>query len=190
MVWYTLEQHIFLYDSYVKYGSARKCGWKFCCKFHNEIIPSRQTVHSLVNKLRTMGLLIDKKQKHKCPVLTEKLYDIGARLEHTPRKSLKRLAQGKSLVLEWQHNCWSHPVKSSVWCAVSARRNVHVFFNETVNCKKYLCVRGWHFQHLLWSVNCNYFISNVIDHQACWFIGKICMRLAASDAPVTWSAES
>jgi hypothetical protein len=47
-----------------------------------------------VNKLKTMGLLIDKKQKHKLQVLTEeKLDDIGARLEHTPGKSLKRLAQ-------------------------------------------------------------------------------------------------
>jgi hypothetical protein len=45
---------------------------------------------SLVNKLRTMGLLIDIKQKHKRRVLTEeKLDNIGARLEHTPRKSLK-----------------------------------------------------------------------------------------------------
>jgi hypothetical protein len=47
-----------------------------------------------MNKLKTMGLLIDKKQKHKPQVLTEeKLDDVGARLEHTPRKSLKRLAQ-------------------------------------------------------------------------------------------------
>jgi hypothetical protein len=46
-----------------------------------------------MNKLRTTGLLIDKKTKYKCLVLTEKLDDIGARLEHTPRKSLKRLAQ-------------------------------------------------------------------------------------------------
>jgi hypothetical protein len=37
---------------------------------------------------------MDKKQKHKRRVLTEeKLDDIGARLELTPRKSLKRLAQ-------------------------------------------------------------------------------------------------
>jgi hypothetical protein len=37
---------------------------------------------------------MDKKQKHKCRVLTEeKLGDIGARLEHTPRKPLKHLAQ-------------------------------------------------------------------------------------------------
>jgi hypothetical protein len=48
-----------------------------------------------MNRLRTMGLLIDKKQKHEHQVLTEeKSDDIGARLEHTPRKSQKRLAQG------------------------------------------------------------------------------------------------
>jgi hypothetical protein len=35
-----------------------------------------------------MGLLIDKKQKRKCQMLTER-----ARLKHTPRNSLKRLAQ-------------------------------------------------------------------------------------------------
>jgi hypothetical protein len=36
---------------------------------------------------------MDKKQKHKRLVLSEKLDAIGARLEDTPRKSLKRLAQ-------------------------------------------------------------------------------------------------
>jgi hypothetical protein len=37
---------------------------------------------------------MDRKQKHKRRVLPEeKLDDIGARREHTPRKSLKRLAQ-------------------------------------------------------------------------------------------------
>jgi hypothetical protein len=41
-----------------------------------------------------MGLLIDKKQKHKLRVLTEeKLDDIRARIEHTPRQLLKSLAQ-------------------------------------------------------------------------------------------------
>jgi hypothetical protein len=92
MVRYTLEQHVFLYDTDVRYGSTGKCQqkfWQFC-----DEVPSRQTVHSLVNKLRTMTLLIDRKQKHKCWVLTEeKLDDIGARLEHIPRKSLKHIAQ-------------------------------------------------------------------------------------------------
>jgi hypothetical protein len=46
-----------------------------------------------VNKLRTTGLLTGKKQKHKHRVLTEKLDGTGARLENTPRKSLKYLAQ-------------------------------------------------------------------------------------------------
>jgi hypothetical protein len=41
-----------------------------------------------------MRVLIDKRQKYKCRVLAEEKVDgIGARLEHTPRKSLKRLAQ-------------------------------------------------------------------------------------------------
>jgi hypothetical protein len=94
MVWYTLEQNVFLYDTCVKYGSARKCRRKFQHKFCDERVPSRQTVHNLVNKLRTTGLLIDKKQKYKCRVHTkEKLDDVGARLEHTPRKSMKHLAQ-------------------------------------------------------------------------------------------------
>jgi hypothetical protein len=46
-----------------------------------------------VSKLRTTRLLIDKKQKHNGRVLTEKLDEIGARDESTPRKSLKFLVQ-------------------------------------------------------------------------------------------------
>jgi hypothetical protein len=43
----------------------------------------RQFIRNSVNKLRTAGLLIDKKQKHKRRVFTEeKLDDIGARFEH------------------------------------------------------------------------------------------------------------
>jgi hypothetical protein len=108
MVRYTLEQRAFLYVTHVKYGSDRKCRRKFRRKFRGERTPSRQIIHNLVNKLRTMGLLIDKKQKHKCQVFTEeKLAGIGARLEHTPRRSLKRLSQEtecRSLVQEWKNN--------------------------------------------------------------------------------------
>jgi transposase len=94
MVPYISEQRVFLYVTYVKYGSARKCRRKFRRKFCGERVPSRQTIHNLVNKLRTTGLLIENKQKHKRRVLTEeKLDDIGARLEHAPRKTLKHLAQ-------------------------------------------------------------------------------------------------
>jgi hypothetical protein len=89
MVRCTLEQHVFLYVTHVKYGTARKC----LQKCHDERVPSRQASHTLVHKLRTTRLLIDKKQKHKCQILTEdKLDDIGARLQHTPGISLKCLA--------------------------------------------------------------------------------------------------
>jgi hypothetical protein len=48
----------------------------------------------LVNKLRSVSILIDNKQKNVRRVLTEgKLHDAGTRLQHTPRKSLKRLTQ-------------------------------------------------------------------------------------------------
>jgi hypothetical protein len=41
-----------------------------------------------------MGLLMDKKLKHKWPMLAEeKIDDIRVRFEHTPRKSPKRLVQ-------------------------------------------------------------------------------------------------
>jgi hypothetical protein len=57
-----------------------------------------QADRQLVNERRTTGHFADKKQKHKRRGLTEeKLHDIGARLEHTPRKSLKRLAQETSV---------------------------------------------------------------------------------------------
>jgi hypothetical protein len=77
MVRYILEQRVFLYDTYVKYGCAGKCRRKF----RGERVPSTLTIHNLVNKLRTTGFLIDKKTKHNHQVLTEeKLDEIGARL--------------------------------------------------------------------------------------------------------------
>jgi transposase len=83
MVRYVLEQRIFLYDPYVKYGFAGKCRRNFGRKFRDERVPSRQTIHNLVNKIRSTGLLMDQKQKHKHRVFAEeKLDDIGARLEH------------------------------------------------------------------------------------------------------------
>jgi hypothetical protein len=94
VLWYTLEQCVILYDTYVKYRSAKKCRLKFHHKFFYERVPSRQTIHNLVKKFRSTGLLTDKEQKCKHRVLSEETFsDIWARIEHTPRKSLKHLAQ-------------------------------------------------------------------------------------------------
>jgi hypothetical protein len=46
---------------------------KILLTFHDEKVPNTQAIHSLVEKLRPTGLLIDKKQKCKHPVLIEKL---------------------------------------------------------------------------------------------------------------------
>jgi hypothetical protein len=92
MVRCTLEQRVFLYDASVKYVTDRKFQLNFRRNVRDDGAPSRQTIHNLMNKLRT-GLLTDNKQKNKRQVLTAKLDGIGARFEHTPRKSPKRLAQ-------------------------------------------------------------------------------------------------
>jgi hypothetical protein len=93
----------------------------------------------------------------------------------------------QSLVQERQHNCWSYPVKVRGCCAVSARRIVDcMFFNETINCERYLRVQveGQRFQHILWFVNKG---KNFLSFQmlsACWVIGSIRMRSTTSGAPV------
>lgn len=84
----------------MKYGSAGKCQRKFRRKFCDKRVPSRQTIHNLVNKLRT-GLLTYKKQKHKHRVLTEKLNDMGTGLEHAP---MKCLAQEWSVIVQEQQH--------------------------------------------------------------------------------------
>jgi hypothetical protein len=59
-------------------------------KFPGESVPSRQSIHYLVNKLKTTGSLLDKKPDRKQNVLTEETLDnIGARLETSQRKFLK-----------------------------------------------------------------------------------------------------
>jgi hypothetical protein len=79
---------------------------------------------------------------------------------------------------------------SEIWCLVccGCKKDCCTcfLFKETINfegCLGCLYVDGQYFQHL-WSANCNDFIPNVIGYQACWFIGKIRMPLAASGAPV------
>jgi hypothetical protein len=106
--------------THVKYGSARKRRRKFRRKFRDERVPSRHTTCNLANTLRTTGLLIDKKQKHKRLVLTEeKLDELGARFEHTPRKSMKRLSE-ETVVTKSSSRTATQLLKpySESWCLV------------------------------------------------------------------------
>jgi hypothetical protein len=90
----TVEHCVFIYDGYVKSDSAHVCQREFQQKFSGVDIPARSTIHCLVNKFKTMGLVLDKKIDRKCHILTEdRLANIDARLEHSTRKSLTKLAQ-------------------------------------------------------------------------------------------------
>jgi hypothetical protein len=94
MVKYTLEQRILLYDSYVKKKSYKSCKRRFCHRYPGVCIPASSTILRLVKKVCSTGSFLDKKYTRQNAVLSEETLDeIGARLEHSPHKSLARLAQ-------------------------------------------------------------------------------------------------
>jgi hypothetical protein len=94
MVKYKLEQRIFLYNSYVKKESCKSCKRRFCHRYPGVRTPASSTILRLVKKVRSTGSLLDKKYTRQNAVLTEETLDeTGARLEHSPRKSLAQLAQ-------------------------------------------------------------------------------------------------
>jgi hypothetical protein len=89
MVKYTLEQWIFLFDSYVKKKSYKLCKTRFRHRYPGVRIPASSTILRLVRKVRSTGSFLDKKNTRQNAVLTEETLDkTGARLEHSPHKSL------------------------------------------------------------------------------------------------------
>ena len=57
-------------------------------------MPCVNTIRALAKRFRETGSVSNRKSNRQRRVLTEeKLDDIAERLEHTPQKSLKRLAQ-------------------------------------------------------------------------------------------------
>jgi hypothetical protein len=197
MVRYTLQQRVFLYDTYVRYGSAGKCRRKF----RDERVPSSQTIHNLASKLRTKGLLIDEKQKRNRWGLPEKLDAIGATIERTPRKSLKCLGQKNGVSESSARRATQllkfRPYKTTVIHALQLHdppSRVHLcswFLQSVVETEidpqlTFFSDEAWF--RLQGYINTQRqelpFIPNVIGRQACWFVGNIRMHLAASGAPV------
>jgi hypothetical protein len=95
MVRYSIEQRVFLIETYfAKKKSVKKCIRKFRLKFPEAPVPSQPYVNQLISKWHITGSVLDKKKERKRSVLTEeKLTDIQTRLQLSPRKSLRRLAQ-------------------------------------------------------------------------------------------------
>jgi hypothetical protein len=94
MVRYSIEQRVFLIETYfVKKKSVKKCIRKSRLKFPEAPVPSQPYVNELIRKWHITGSVLDTKKERKRSVLTEeKLTDIQARLQLSPRKSLRMLA--------------------------------------------------------------------------------------------------
>ena len=91
---YTLQERIFMYDTYVITNSCREVKKLFQTQFPGVTSPSREAVRLLVNKFRETGSILDKKRRVERRVLNNaKLDDIGERLQRSPKKSLRELAQ-------------------------------------------------------------------------------------------------
>ena len=85
MVQYSLEQRVFIYNTYIRKKSIKKCRTKLRKQFPGISVPYKSTIQKL-KKLQTTGSLLDKKHVLVKKELTEdKLDDIGARLEHSQK---------------------------------------------------------------------------------------------------------
>ena len=68
---YTLQQRIFMYDSYVITSSCWQVVRQFQVNYPGVRVSSREAVRLIVNKFREMGSILDKKRNVKLRVLTE-----------------------------------------------------------------------------------------------------------------------
>ena len=59
---YTLQQRIFMYDSYVITSSCRQVVGRFQANYPGVRVPSREAVRLLANKFRVTGSILDKKK--------------------------------------------------------------------------------------------------------------------------------
>ena len=83
----TLQQRIFIYDSYVIKSTCREVVRRFQANYPGVRVPRREAVRLLVNKFRETGSNLDKERNVKRRLLTEqKLEEVGERLEYSPQK--------------------------------------------------------------------------------------------------------
>ncbi|PSN46192.1 hypothetical protein C0J52_18540 [Blattella germanica] len=127
---FTLEQRVFMYDTYVKTESCREVCRQFQDKFPTVSVPNRETVRRLIKKLRRTGSLNAKCPKPKRRVLNEeKLVEIHASFTRSPNKPLRHVAQEVSVS------------KSLVHTATKILK--------LKRCQECINADGHHFQHLL-----------------------------------------
>lgn len=100
---YTLEQRVYMYDTYVKSGSAREVRRRFRRKFQEITVPQRETVHKLVNKVRRTGSVLDRKAEWKRRLLTEENWMKSAHILNIPLGNLLDALHKRWGFLHLQH---------------------------------------------------------------------------------------
>jgi hypothetical protein len=91
---FTTEQGVFIVESFARKKTYRKRIRKFHRKYRDSPVPTASCVSKLVKKWQATGSVCDMKKQPKRIVLSDKkVWVIEARLQISPRKSLRRLAQ-------------------------------------------------------------------------------------------------
>ncbi|KAJ4426666.1 hypothetical protein ANN_26464 [Periplaneta americana] len=90
---YTLNQRLFLVKQYWITNSITLTQMAYQREFGVRNPPKRNTILGLINKLETTGSLVSEKGKHRSSRLPTVVVDVRARLEQSPKKSLRRLSQ-------------------------------------------------------------------------------------------------
>ncbi|KAJ4445408.1 hypothetical protein ANN_07213, partial [Periplaneta americana] len=93
MVTYTTEQRVFIVETYLLKKSYERCLRKFCIRFPEAARPSKPYVFDLFKKWRETGSVLNKKRHYAKRAPTEERPDMRARIELSPSKSSRSLAQ-------------------------------------------------------------------------------------------------
>ena len=91
---FSLCEHVYIHNTYMKSGkSCSETRRKFRVRFPGGPVSNPSTIRRQAKRFKETGSVKNRKVKRRRYVLTEEtLNEIGERLEHTPRKSLKRLS--------------------------------------------------------------------------------------------------
>jgi hypothetical protein len=90
---YAIDERIIIVETHIRKRYYVKCRKRFIHKYPDSPVPRKSCVTKLIKWL-TVGSVLDKTRHRKKTVLThEKLEDILAWLQISPRKFLRRLSQ-------------------------------------------------------------------------------------------------
>jgi hypothetical protein len=97
---YTLQQRLFLVKNYWRTNSVTATQRAYQREFGIRNPPKMNTILALVRKLETAGSLESETGKHRSSALPAVAVDVQARLQQSPRKSLRRLSQETGYSIE------------------------------------------------------------------------------------------